>query len=71
MSPSGWIGWLLGWASRFRLDYSSNKSSGTRVSLGPSYAADFDLVDEFNDLSRKVDLLEARFNELEDWLVEK
>jgi hypothetical protein len=71
MALSGMIGWLLGWVSRYRLDYSSSKSSGTRVSLGPSYVADFDLVDEFNDLSRKVDRLEARFNELEDWLVEK
>jgi hypothetical protein len=71
MSPSGWIGWLLGWVSRYRLDYSSSKSSGTRVSLGPSYVAGSDLVDEFNDLSRKVDLLEGRLDVLEDWLVEK
>lgn len=71
MAPSGMIGWLLGWVSRYRLDYSSSKSSGTKVSLGPSYAVGSDLVDEFMELSRKVDVLQARLDELEDWLVEE
>lgn len=68
MKPSGWTGWLLGWALRYRLDYSSSRSSGTRVSLGPDSAVGSDPVDEFMELSRKVDALQARFDELDEWL---
>jgi hypothetical protein len=41
------------------------------VSLGPSYAAGSDLVEEFIELSQKVAVLEGRFDVLEDWLVER